>query len=171
MITQIITDQLNDLVLDTKTISGLVIMVFLVIHFFVNIKPAIASQRRIQRKVQRRLENDRANAIYYEKQKKQALKTGQKPPEKLTRRQNNNYYKKDKGYQAYLKRNTVHHDNKQAIKHERFKKVVASKNQLLSKTPRPNSGKMQGTFIGNLPLNRKPIMPRNLGPTNSFLER
>ena len=135
MITQLITDQLGELKLDVTTLAGMSFMVFLAIHFFVKIKSAIDSKKRIRRQVQRRIERDKANYIYNEKVKKEALKSGTKLVQNTSQRKNNGYYKKDKGYQAYLKRNSNHLANKQVIKHQRFKVVSSASKPSLNQKP------------------------------------
>ncbi len=117
MITQIITDKLTSLSLDTSTIALLSFSVVLVIYFFAQIKPAIDSNTRVRRQVQRREERDRANAIY---QKKNPPKTNQPFKKRV-------YTAKQKSYYAYLRKQGAHLANKQNKKHNSFKAFSKSK--------------------------------------------
>lgn len=136
MITQAIKDALSGNAMDTATVCGIFFLVVLTIYFFVAVKPGLDSRIRVNRQVQRRVERDRVNEKYQKTMirqqlgktakagdvervysQQQAAKTAQKKPY----RKNNGYYKKDKGYQAYLKRNTIKTTSKQIKKHNAFK--------------------------------------------------
>jgi len=137
MITQAITDSLTSNRLDLSTVAGLFFLAFLAIYFFVAVKPGLDAKIRVNRQVRRRMENDRANQLYYEKTHKKeiaAFKAGggtvpqsKSFTKKPYQRKNNGYYKNDKGYQAFLKHNAPHFSNKQMIKHNRFSKASMSK--------------------------------------------
>lgn len=104
MISQIITEKLTSLSLDTSTIAALAFSVFLVIYFFAKIKPAIDSNNRVRRQVQRREERDKANAIY---QKKHPQKLNQQPIQNNQPFKKRVYTAKQKSYYAYLRKNPV----------------------------------------------------------------
>lgn len=180
MITQLITESLNSIALDVTIISGLFFSVFLVIYFFVAIKPGLDSKIRVNRQVQRRIERDRVNEKYQKTiikqqlgktakagdvervyKQQQSAKTVKKPY-----RKNNGYYLKDKGYQAYLKRNNVKLVSVQSKKHKAFSSVLVAKKSALSSTGgrinRPNSGS-----FGDIPT--KPSNSNAKKVINGFL--
>jgi len=115
--------KLSDLNFDVFTIAGLVLVVSAVIYFFIAVKPVFESKWRINRYVQRRLELDKASQVYNER-------TGKKSDEAKSpnQKKSNNNCSKYQGYQAFLRRNHRHHDNKQLIKHARFSKVSGTTN-------------------------------------------
>ncbi|MFA5016280.1 MAG: hypothetical protein WC504_01950 [Methylobacter sp.] len=141
MITQQITDALHSNALDVSTVAGLVFLVFLTIYFFVAIKPGLDAKIRVNRQVQRRVERDKVNEKYQKIMIKQQLgknaKTGdvervfkQQQATKAQKKpyvKNKGYYSKDKGYQAFIKHNSIKTNTAQIKKHNVFKKATSIK--------------------------------------------
>lgn len=164
MITETILDSLRSNTLDVTTIAGILFSVFLIIYFFVAIKPGLDSGIRVNRQVQRRLERDRVNEKYQKTMIKQQLgksaKAGdvervykQQQAAKIVKkpyRKNNGYYSKDKGYQAYLKRNTLKTAKKLTSTHNSFKKVASfsrSNPSTIKLSPQQSFNKKADSFL------------------------
>jgi Na+-transporting NADH:ubiquinone oxidoreductase subunit NqrC len=79
MISQLITDQFQTEKLDLITVSTLFFSAFLVLYFFVKIKPALDSRIRINRQVQRLHERDAINEKYQKNKIKNYLGNSVKP--------------------------------------------------------------------------------------------
>jgi len=137
MITAALLSELNGLTVDNSTVAIGIFMALLVIYFFLRLKPAIDSKRRVERLANRRFERYQANNLYQTKvvstkppassnnRAKITAQSSVKPSDTKSktinkRRSNNGYYKKDKGYQEYLRRNSNMLRNKQVVKHVRF---------------------------------------------------
>lgn len=142
MITQQIQDAFSSNTLDVTTVAGLVFSVFLVIYFFVAIKPGLDSRIRVNRQVQRRVERNLVNEKFQKTMIKQQLgkhakasdvdrvykqRQASKAVIKKPYRKNIGYYSKDKGYQAFIKHNSIKTNSVQIKKHNTYKKAVLSK--------------------------------------------